>query len=166
MCKVLEFGGMSKEAVMAALRRIVSEQPVKIFVLPAANEESLDYQEFGGTLEAALRTLAEGRNGSVQVQSTEEGLLCAGIYRPAFANSQLEDWSASAEGRNFDAESAFDEMQSINGLTYVALFYEDSPDFNTDHITARTFPWADSRLLAGAVSTEDGEWLVRRRDNL
>jgi len=157
---ILSFGGPSREAVVEAYLDLVGDEKAKIFVLSVEEEKSLDYREFDGTLEAALATLAEGRNASIQIQSKASSLL-AGIYRPGFAQERLLDWSASVEGEDFDADSAFDEIQSVDGLTYVALSKDECLDFDVEHVTRNNFPWSDWRLKAGAARDDQGIWVTR-----
>ena len=35
------------------------------------------------------------------------------------------------------------------------------PNAQEPHVTSETFPWSDWRLIAGAVRTDDGQWLMR-----
>lgn len=160
---ILDFGGRSTDAVIAAFHRFATGQTFKIFVLPVTEEESFDYREFDGELDAALSSVVDGTNGSVQIEGKGGSVLLAGIYRPGFANSNPADWSGSAEGLTSNAEALFEELQTINRLGYVALSEDESPNFDADHITEKTFPWSDWRLIAGAVRAESGKWIVRRK---
>ncbi len=162
MSRVLSFGGPSKEAVIEAFRAIIADAAVRIFVLPVEEEECLAYREFDGLLEDALASLVEGHSGSVQVQSRGLGSLLAGVYRPSFANERLADWSASVEGEALDAESAFNDLQAVKGLTYVTLSQDECLDFDAAHVTEGNFPWSDWRLQAGAVRDRKGLWVIRR----
>lgn len=162
MSRVLSFGGPSKEAVIEAFRAIVAGKVARIFLLPVAEEDGLAYREFDGTLEAALGSLADGRSGSVQIESQDRASLLAGVYRPSFANEPLADWSASAEGEGFNAELAFNDVLAINGLTYVALSHDECLDFDAAHVTKDNFPWSDWRLQVGAVRDNKGTWVIRR----
>jgi hypothetical protein len=160
---VLDFGGVLRNAVYAAFRGIVARHECKIMVLPIADELDLMYREFRGTLDEALGLVADGRCGSVQVEGCGAVPILAGLYRPRFAEQPLADWSASAEGLGVNAEAAFEELQRMDGLAYIALSNEESPEFGAEHVTLETFPWADWRLVAGAVRAKGGEWIVRRR---
>ncbi len=162
MSFVLCFGGPSREAVIKAFRAIVADEFVKTLVLPIEEEETLAYREFSGTLDEALTSLAEGHSGSVQIESQDRTSLLAGVYRPRFAKERLADWSVSAEGESFDAESAFDRVRVFSGLTYVALSRDECVDFDVEHVTEGNFPWSDWKLLAGAVRDAQGNWITRR----
>lgn len=163
--RVIDFGGSSKKGVTDAFRSVVADSTFRIFVLPTSREDALDYEAFDGCLDDALKTFGEGRHCSVQIQGTQGSTLLGGIYRPCFANGELADWSGSVEGLDEDAaERAFLELQSAEGIGYVALGGDESPDFLAEHITVDTFPWRDWRLLAGAVRNEDGQWTVRQSE--
>lgn len=155
---ILDFGGQ-RDAVCAALQAVVRGQAIRILVLPKAQEKELAYQAFGAELKDALQSFANGSISSVQVHGEGAGTFVGGVYGPRFSGGVLEDWSGAVEG----AEPAtFDELRSIDGLSYVALSIEESPDFDFPHVTNETFPWSDWRLVAGAVRAGDGEWSIRR----
>lgn len=157
---VLEFGGAKREAVFAAFRRVATSHSFSIFLLPVSEEDSLKYCEFDGSLEEAFACVSEGQCSSIQIEGCGASPFLAGLYRPGFAGQVLADWCASAEGQGLNAEELFEELRSVDELGYVALFMEDSPDFDAKHITEFTFPWTDWRLVVGAVRA--GEWIVRR----
>lgn len=159
---VLDFGGPVREAVYVAFCRVSARYDFKIFVLPTTKEQDLTYREFNGSLKEALASISDGSCSSVQVEGRETSPVIAGLYRPSFAGNLLADWSASAEALGSNAEALFEELQSVDGLGYIALFKEESADFDTERLTEETFPWSDWRLIAGAVRASDGEWIVRR----
>lgn len=160
---VLNFGGPSKEAIIKAFRAVVGDTAAKIFVLSAEAEEGLDYREYDGTLDAALVSLGDGHSSSVHVHGQGGESLLAGIYRSRFANERLADWTAEVEGESVDTECAFNELQAVGGVTFVALSQEDNPTFaDADHVTEANFPWSDWRLVAGAVRSRAGAWVIRR----
>jgi hypothetical protein len=157
---ILDFGGQ-RNAVCAALQAVVRGRAVRILVLPKAQENELAYQGFDAGLNDALESFASGNVISVQVHGEGSGALIGGVYGPRFAGGVLEAWSGSVEG--FAVEHTdFDELRSIEGLSYVALSIEESPEFDVPHVTKETFPWSDWRLVAGAVRAEDGQWCIRR----
>jgi len=130
-------------------------------VLRKAQENELAYQAFDAGLNEALESFANGSVSSVQVHGEGIGTFVGGVYGPGFAGGVLEDWSGSVEGLAIE-HTNFDELQSIDGLSYIALSIEESPDFDVPHVTKETFPWSDWRLVGGAVREEDGQWSIRR----
>lgn len=163
---ILNFGGPSKEAVIKAFRAVVGDTAAKILVLPAEAEEGLDYRECDGTLDAALVSLGEGHSSSVHVHGQGGASLLAGIYRSRFANERLADWTADVEGDSVDTECAFNELQAVEGVTFVSLSQDDSPKFaDAEHVTEANFPWSDWRLVVGAVRSHAGPWVIRRGNN-
>jgi len=160
MSLILEFGGRSMEPAFIAFRRVAEDQSFKILLLTSAEEHELRFREFCGSLEKALVKLAEGCASSIQLEGFGESPFLAGLYRPCFGGQILRDWSASAEGGNLRIGIVFEELQSIDGLEYIAIFKDESPEFDSYHITEKTFPWSDWRLVAGAVR-RNKEWIVR-----
>jgi hypothetical protein len=156
---ILSFGGRG-EAVCAALHWIVRGRPIRILVLHEAQEHELDYQAFDAGLNDALESFVNGNVRSVQFFGDESRKLFGGAFCPRFSGGALEDWSGYVEGLTIE-DTSFDELRSIDGLSYVALSIEESPDLDFPHVTNETFPWSDWRLVAGAVLAEDGQWSVR-----
>lgn len=165
MNTVLDFGGTSRSAVFEAFRQVSSGRRLRVFVLPRANEAEYSYIRFEGTLDEALDSLVDGRNSSVQVEAVDGGLHVVTIYPPQFLGDPLQEWSGNVECSD-NVIPMFDRLQKIDGLGYVALSKEDSPDFVTEHVTDVTFPWEDWRLKTGAVRGSDGKWVRRRKDGL
>lgn len=165
MTRVLTFGGPSRAAAVEAFRRVVTDGVAKVLVLPATCEESMAYEEFRGGLDAAVFALETGQYSSVQVEGSKAGSLLAGIYCPHFARGRLADWLAWVEGESLDAGAALESVLAVDGVTYVAISREESPDFDVDRITEQTFPWGDWRLSVGGVRTAGGSWLIRRVDS-
>jgi hypothetical protein len=157
---ILDFGGQ-KDAVCAALQEVVRGRPIRILVLPKAQENELAYQAFDAGLKDALESFANGNVCSVQVHGDGASTFVGGVYGPRFAGGVLEDWSGSVEGLAIEPAN-FDELRSIDGLSYVALSLEESPDFDLPHVTNETFPWSDWHLVAGAVRADNGQWSIRR----
>ncbi len=155
---VLNFGG-DREATFAALLMVVGE-PARIFVLPKEQEDALVYREFDGSLIEALELSRRGATSSVQVTGTAPVDLVASVFRPAFAGGTLAVWSGYGEGTEV-GESSFTRLHKVDGLSYIALSLEDSPDFESSQITDENFPWSDWRLIAGAVRDRTGQWLTR-----
>lgn len=161
---ILDFGGQ-REAVCAALQEVVRGQPIRILVLPKVREDELAYQAFDAELNEAMMSFANGTVSSVQVHGEGASTFVGGVYCPRFAGGALEDWSGYVEGLAIDGAN-FDELRTINGLSYVALSIEESPDFDFARVTSETFPWSDWRLVAGAVRADDGQWSIRRNPSI
>jgi hypothetical protein len=125
-----------------------------------ALESELAYGALDATLDDALKSFVKGDIRSVQVHG-DPGTFFGGVYGPRFGDVVLEDWSGSVEGVEIGS-STFEELQSIGGVSYVALSLEECPDFEVPHVTTETFPWSDWRLVVGAVRGDDGRWTIRR----
>ena len=110
---------------------------------------------------AALSSVVAGANTSIEIDAQDEPTLYAGFWSPSSQQTRLVEWSAWVEGGGLDGEEAFAQLQTVDGLSWIALSWEDSPDFEFEHITEGTFPWGDWRLQQGAVRDENGEWIVR-----
>jgi hypothetical protein len=151
--------------VCAALHGIVRSRPIRILVLPDAQENELAYQALDGCLNDALESFVNGKVRSVQFFGDEFSKFFGGAFCPRFSGETLEDWSGYVEGLTVE-DTSFDELRSIDGLSYIALSIEESPDFDFPQVTNETFPWSDWRLVAGAVLAEDGQWLVRHTSKI
>jgi len=161
--KILDFGGISRDAVFTAFRRVVEGRDFKISVLPVSESESLNYQEFNGSLKEALEFLVDGNNDSVKLSSgsPDSSLWLAMIYNPANTSPPSKDWSAWVEGF-FDFDKLFNEILNIDGIGYIAISVDDSPEFeDIEHVTAENFPWGAWMLLVGAAKDADGKWVIR-----
>lgn len=160
---VLFFGGQ-KEAVCAALRQCVGEREVRILVLPKTQETSFEYQSFDTGLDDALAELGD-TFGWVLVHGENSNSYVGGAVRPRFGGAVSEDWTGYAEGSEEEIHlSDFETLLTVEGLSYVGISLDESPDFNVPHVTAATFPWDHWLLLAGAARDEVGEWIIRQNE--
>lgn len=160
---VLDFGSDESEPVFRALLLVLAESSYKILVLSPEEEAAQAYREYSGTLDMALSSLRERELSSVQIRG---GGVIAGVCCPKFADGVLEDWSAWVEGVGAKAELGFDRLLRIDGLKFVCVSVDDSPEFNSKHITKETFPWSYWRLVVAAVRCSDGAWHVERSPSL
>lgn len=160
---VVEFGGALASAVVGMLQLSLGSDSGRIWVLPFADQENLNYEPFEDSFEGVLLGVARGQYSSVQLQCNRGSVGMAAIYCPHFAGSPLAEWSGSLEGERRYCRELFQRGQAVVGLDFVALFAEESPAFEMDWVTEETFPWADWRLISGAVRQSDGGWYVVHR---
>jgi hypothetical protein len=155
---VLDFGGRMEGVFGVALE--VLGRSARVLILPKGCESEMVYDESSAEVGEALEAMASGNASSVQMHGDDTRPFVASLYCPRFAGDLLADWSGSIEGLD-RMEATFEQLQGVEGLRYIALSVEESPDFETQHVTQKTFPWEDWRLVAGAVRGDDGPWLVR-----
>lgn len=159
---VLCFGGQ-REAVCTALFQIAPSKPKRIWTLPPSLERSLEYQEVYIDLEQAIHLVLTDKVKSVQFDGEFSGEIYIGsINGPRFAGDQNEYWFGYLEGRDGSEIDGFEFLLQFDGLEFVGLFADDSPEFGNARISEETFPWDDERLIAGAVRGGNGQWHVRR----
>ncbi len=159
-CLVLGSPGLN--AAFEVFRSMAQEAPRSwVGVLAKGDCATLHYSECSFDLSALERQLRSGEVISVQVAQELTPRALLGIYAPGFCGDRLQDWRCSMEAGMDRVERWYERCRINPGIMFAAIAVDESPDFLTEHVTARTFPWEDWRLRAGGARDEDGVWAER-----
>jgi hypothetical protein len=123
--------------------------------LAKPSEALLRYDERTIDPATLARELARGELVSVQLAQGSPTEILLELYAPKFCGSRHNEWTCIVEGPDESIERLYRGCLEGPDLSYPALYFDDVPDYEVEHITVETFPWDDWRLKQAAVRRPD-----------
>jgi hypothetical protein len=122
------------------------------------------YTDTAKEFREVLNDLEIGSATSISIWNSDPRIRYALITSPTLHVPPMRLWMGTIETVVSNWWFAWDLLLKQNGLRFVCVGAEEGVEIGDEHITPDTFPWTASKLLAGAVrSDEESEWTIRER---
>lgn len=150
---VLECGATQAQPVVAALLKAMAQCSFSVSALRSAEETTLEYERFEGTIRSAAEGLQSGEFASLEFSRSDGTSPRGFVFRPRFCDSALTLWHGLIDGVE---KSTYLEVKTIPGLRFASLSLEEGLDLEgIEDINDRSFPWNHWRLIEASVAGDE-----------